>query len=219
MAVFFLTGTSMGSGGDIPFHYGGTLSTDAVVLKTDSLGELEWVAGVGGSCFERPSYGIVELRPDLFQFHIATTSSDHDLYSEDITSSKMVICSNRYHWRGCQRDRCIQGNRISITMDQKFFHMKTVVVAVLNGNSESSLLKNPTVPEHAGIEGSVIILDSALNIISQKQWGGTLHDYLFTGTQDSEGNFYFLGVSESEDHDVLVNYYPDEEENSLDIGH
>ena len=72
-----LTGTSMGSGGDILFHYMGTLSTDAVVLKTDSLGELEWVQ-VLGSSFERPSYGIVELRPDLFWFHIATTSSDHD---------------------------------------------------------------------------------------------------------------------------------------------
>ena len=55
----------MGSGGDIPFHYGGTLSTDAVVLKTDSLGELEWVQVLGSSfetsfiwnnCRDRPTY-------------------------------------------------------------------------------------------------------------------------------------------------------------------
>ena len=208
---FLLTGTSMGSGGDIPFHYGGTLSTDAVVLKTDSLGELEWVQVLGGSSFERPSYGIVELRPDLFQFHIATTSSDHDLYSEDITDLQRWLFVQIDITGEVVRDRVYSGEQDFYNNGSKVFPYEDGVVAVLNGNSESSLY--PTVPEHAGIEGSVIILDSALNIISQKQWGGTLHDYLFTGTQDSEGNFYFLGVSESEDHDVLVNYYPDEEEN------
>ena len=208
---FLLTGTSMGSGGDIPFHYGGTLSTDAVVLKTDSLGELEWVQVLGGSSFERPSYGIVELRPDLFQFHIATTSSDHDLYSEDITDLQRWLFVQIDINGEVVRDRVYSGEQDFYNNGSKVFPYEDGVVAVLNGNSESSLY--PTVPEHAGIEGSVIILDSALNIISQKQWGGTLHDYLFTGTQDSEGNFYFLGVSESEDHDVLVNYYPDEEEN------
>ena len=208
---FLLTGTSMGSGGDIPFHYGGTLSTDAVVLKTDSLGELEWVQVLGGSSFERPSYGIVELRPDLFQFHIATTSSDHDLYSEDITDLQRWLFVQIDITGEVVRDRVYSGEQDFYNNGSKVFPYKDGVVAVLNGNSESSLY--PTAPEHAGVEGSVIILDSALNIISQKQWGGTLDDFLVTGTQDSVGNFYFLGASKSSDYDVIENHYGGEELN------
>jgi len=208
---FLLTGTSMGSGGDIPFHYGGTLSTDAIVLKTDSLGELEWLQVLGGSSFERPSFGIVELRPDLFQFHIATTSSDHDLYSEDITDLQRWLFVQIDITGEVVRDRVYSGEQDFYNNGSKVFPYKDGVVAVLNGNSESSLY--PTAPEHAGVEGSVIILDSALNIISQKQWGGTLDDFLVTGTQDSVGNFYFLGASKSSDYDVIENHYGGEELN------
>ncbi len=208
---FLLTGTSMGSGGDIPFHYGGTLSTDAVVLKTDSLGELEWVQVLGGSSFERPSFGIVELRSDLFQFHIATTSSDHDLYSPDITDLQRWLFVQIDINGEVIRDRVYSGEQDFYNNGSKVFPYKDGIVAVLNGNSESSLY--PTAPEHGGIEGSVIILDSALNIISQKQWGGTLDDFLVTGSQDSEGNFYFLGASKSSDYDVLENHYGGEELN------
>lgn len=208
---FLLTGTSMGEGGDIPLHYGSNLSTDAVVLKTDSLGELEWVKVLGGSSFERPSFGIVELRPDLFQFHIATTSSDHDLYSTDITDLQRWLFVQIDINGEVVKDKIYSGEADFYNNGSKIFPYKEGIVAVLNGNSESSLY--PTAPEHGGIEGSVIILDSALNIISQKQWGGTLDDFLVTGIQDSAGNFYFLGASKSSDYDVLENHYGGEELN------
>jgi hypothetical protein len=208
---FLLTGTSMGEGGDIPLHYGGTLSTDAVVLKTDSLGELEWVQVLGGSSFERPAFGIAEVRPDIFQFHIATTSNDYDLYSDDITDLQRWLFVQININGEVVRDRVYSGEQDFYNNGSKVFPYKDGVVAVLNGNSASSLY--PTIPEHDGIEGSVLILDSALNILSQKQWGGNLDDYLFTGTKDIDGNFYFLGVSKSENYDVLENHYGGEEEN------
>ena len=115
-------------------------------------------AGVGGVVLN-VLHGIVELRPDLFQFHIATTSSDHDLYSEDITDLQRWLFVQIDITGEVVRDRVYSGEQDFYNNGSKVFPYEDGVVAALNGNSESSLY--PTVPEHAGIEGSVIILDSA----------------------------------------------------------
>ncbi|MCB9020349.1 MAG: hypothetical protein H6546_08470 [Chitinophagales bacterium] len=208
---FLLTGTSMGSGGDIPFHYGGTLSTDAVVLKTDSLGELEWVQVLGGSSFDLPRKGTIEIQPDLFQIHIASTSDDYDFFDPEVDDFSKWLFVQIDIEGNIHRDRVMSAEIDFYNGSNLFMPYHSGVLACGTGYAESLLYT--TAPEHEGSEGAIMILDSLLDITYFKQWGGTLHDYLFTGTQDSEGNFYFLGVSESEDHDVLVNYYPDEEEN------
>ena len=46
---FILFGTTNGSDGDVPFHYGDFFSMDWLVIKTDSMGNLQWSKDLGGS--------------------------------------------------------------------------------------------------------------------------------------------------------------------------
>ncbi len=57
---YIITGVSSLGGGDIPFHYGAGSNYDAVILKTDSNGNLLWLRNLGGSADDSPS-GILEI--------------------------------------------------------------------------------------------------------------------------------------------------------------
>ncbi|MCB9032158.1 MAG: T9SS type A sorting domain-containing protein [Chitinophagales bacterium] len=208
---FLLTGTSMGSGGDIPFHYGGTLSTDAVVLKTDSLGELEWVQVLGGSSFDLPRKGTIEIQPDLFQIHIASTSDDYDFFDPEVDDFSKWLFVQIDIEGNIHRDRVMSAEIDFYNGSNLFMPYHSGVLACGTGYAESLLFT--TAPEHEGSEGAIMILDSLLDITYFKQWGGSSTDVFVTATHDELGNYYFFGVSKSADHDVLENHYEGEEEN------
>ena len=46
---FIILGTTNGSDGDVPFHYGGYFSEDWLVIKTDSAGNVQWSRDLGTS--------------------------------------------------------------------------------------------------------------------------------------------------------------------------
>ncbi|MCB9021216.1 MAG: T9SS type A sorting domain-containing protein [Chitinophagales bacterium] len=208
---FLLTGTSMGSGGDIPFHYGGTLSTDAIILKTDSLGELEWVKVLGGSSFDLPRKGTIEIQPDLFQIHIASTSDDYDFFDPEVDDFSKWLFVQIDIEGNIHRDRVMSAEIDFYNGSNLFMPYHSGVLACGTGYAESLLYT--TAPEHEGSEGAIMILDSLLDITYFKQWGGSSTDVFVTATHDELGNYYFFGVSKSADHDVLENHYEGEEEN------
>ncbi len=44
-----LLGATNGSDGDVPFHYGDIFALDWLVIKTDSLGNVQWSKDIGGT--------------------------------------------------------------------------------------------------------------------------------------------------------------------------
>ncbi|MBK9457404.1 MAG: hypothetical protein IPO24_18355 [Bacteroidetes bacterium] len=44
-----ICGYSNSSGGDIPDHYGSGFSNDIIIIKTDSLGNIQWTKNMGTS--------------------------------------------------------------------------------------------------------------------------------------------------------------------------
>jgi hypothetical protein len=208
---FLLTGTSMGEGSDIPFHYGSNLSTDAIVLKTDSLGELEWVRVLGGSSFDYPRKSTVEIQPNLFQLHIASTSNDFDFFDSEIDAFSRWLFVQFDLDGNIIRDRVMSAEIDFYNGSSTFLPHHGGVLAAGTGFAESPLY--PTTPEHQEAEGAIIVLDSLLEISYMKQWGGSKLDLFVTATRDELGNYYFFGVSESADYDVLENHYGGEEEN------
>ncbi|MBK6729825.1 MAG: T9SS type A sorting domain-containing protein [Bacteroidetes bacterium] len=77
-------------------------------------------------------------------------------------------------------------------------------MVVGNGNANSLLY--PTSPEHALEEGAVAIFNADLELTFFKQWGGGHIDGFKRVVQDENGNFIFLGYSESIDYDLPGNY-------------
>jgi hypothetical protein len=74
---FILLGSSFGSGNDIPFHYGDMWTTDWVVIKTDSTGNMQWCKDLGTSNDEGGTGAILAI--DSAYYLISNTGSlDHD---------------------------------------------------------------------------------------------------------------------------------------------
>lgn len=78
-----ITGRSNHEGGDIPFHYGDGTTPDAILMKVDSLGEIEWVKVVGGTGYDSPLGDPIEIVENVYQVHIYSSSNDYDLNGTD----------------------------------------------------------------------------------------------------------------------------------------
>jgi len=74
---FVVLGTTVGSDGDVPFHYGGPFSEDWLVLKTDSIGNVQWSRDLGGTD-EDGGYGSILSIDSSFYLVNASASKDHD---------------------------------------------------------------------------------------------------------------------------------------------
>jgi hypothetical protein len=73
---FIILGGSYGSGDDIPFHYGDMSTTDWIVIKTDSTGNMQWCKDLGGTG-EEGDGSIITM--DSSYYLVANSSStDHD---------------------------------------------------------------------------------------------------------------------------------------------
>lgn len=201
---YLILGTSYSSGGDIPFHYGDGMSSDAVILKTDSMGFLEWIKNLGGTSIDAPLGDPIEVEKGIYSIHIYSASNDFDLEEsdiDDITKRWVLLVDS-----------------IGNIIDQSFFsaeddlyHSDGTIKIVENetmviGSSNAASLIFPALEGHAGEEGALAFFDSNLNLVDLKSFGGSNDDRLYRFTKDIYNNFYFLGVSSSLDYDLPDNY-------------
>jgi len=74
---FILFGATNGSDGDVPNHYGGFYGVDWLVIKTDSLGGIEWAKDLGTTNDEAEEGSILSV--DSFYYIVSSAQSkDHD---------------------------------------------------------------------------------------------------------------------------------------------
>ncbi len=74
---FIMLGSTNGNDGDVPFHYGGFFSLDWLVVKTDSMGNVQWSKDIGGTGLEESDGSILSV--DSFYYLAASTvSKDYD---------------------------------------------------------------------------------------------------------------------------------------------
>ncbi len=201
---FIATGRTFSSNGDIPFHYGDGFSSDAIVFKLDSAGNLLWLKVLGGTGNEGGIANIAEISRGYYYFHISTNSNDNDL------SISPIIGEKRWFIKMDSVGNIVDQNIMSAVTDLKkgsgesFINVNNQFVYAGTGNAESVLY--PTAPEHASNEGAIAIFDTLLQIIEFKQWGGTGADVFKKIVADANGDYYVLGYSYSTDYDLPGNY-------------
>lgn len=201
---YLVTGTSKSSGGDIPFHYeGGWATTDAIIFKTDSVGNLLWLKNLGGSGYDGFLGDPVEISRGQYVLSISSNSEDYDLAGSGISGVK------RWIFQMDSLGNISNENFISPydldNGDRQTGFIKQKVALVGRGNANSLLFPAPS--GHLAEEGAIGFIDTAtLQLVDMIQWGGSGYGRLVKYTQDEFGNYYFLGFSNSTDYDLPGNY-------------
>lgn len=200
---YLLTGTSNSFGGDIPIHYGDGMSYDAIIIKTNNLGEIEWIKNLGGSSNDNPIGDPVEISSNKYLINVGSSSDDFDLEDSGISGSKRWIFFLN------SDGIIISENFISSLVDIANLDGKTIFSdgeIIITGAGYANSFYAPTYPEHDGYEGAIIKFDTLLNLTFMKQWGGDFTDIFTRSIVDEYGNYYFIGYSKSTEDDLPGNY-------------
>lgn len=199
---FLIQGRSRSVGGDIPFHYGDGFTTDAVIIKTDSTGTIEWVKILGGTNNDSPLGNPLEVSPGIYQVHIGGYSDDFDF--PPLEGSKRWIIEMDNTGEIIKENWIIGDNDILGYSGELIKYGTNKTMFVSGGNTEST---NFPAPEgHAMTDGAISIFNSDLQLIDMRLFGGSDHEVLKRVTKDGWGNYYLLGISKSSDYDLPANY-------------
>lgn len=200
---YLITGKSYSIGGDIPIHYGDGMTSDVIIIKTDSVGEIEWLKVLGGSNVDGPLGDPVEIKPGAYFISIGSASNDYDLEVSGIPGGKRWI--NILDAEGNSTgENFINAETDIRNSDGNTIYKNNHIEIAGSGYAES--IYYPTSPEHAGYEGAMIIFDTLMQVSYMKQWGGDKTDIFERTCNDAYGNYYFLGFSNSTDDDLPGNY-------------
>ena len=200
---FLITGSSYYSGGDIPSHYG-VLSTDIILIKTDSIGNILWLKVLGGSSYDSPLSAPIEITRGIYQIHLYSASDDYDLEDCPVTDIKKRWIVQLDSMGNIIKQNFLSAEDDLYSSDGAIFMEGNKTFVIGTGNAESA---NFPAPEgHAGDEGAIAVFDSTLSMINMIQFGGSGEDRFQRITKDEAGNYYIIGTSTSMDYDLSRNY-------------
>ncbi|MBC7776111.1 MAG: hypothetical protein H7246_11810, partial [Phycisphaerae bacterium] len=204
---FILSGGSYSNNGDVTGHHGPTTYADFWIVKTDSLGNLEWQKSLGGSFYDEA-------------FNILVTS-DGGYLAGGVSQSNDWDVSGHHGAVGTSIDTWVvkldaQGNILwsrslggSATADRAFYAMLETAEGdyLLAGQTDSSD------GDLLGLaKGSwdcwILKLSNTGAILWQKVLGGTKDDAIIDMAQTTDGGFVAVGISNSTDGDVTVPIHP-----------
>ncbi len=199
-----ITGRTYSSNGDIPFHYGSGFTSDAVIFKLDSVGNIVWLKVLGGTGNEGGLANIAEISRGFYYFHISTNSNDYDLASSPIIGEK------RWFIKMDSLGTIVDENIMSDGVDLYAGNEESFIIVndkfVYAGAGNPSSLIYPAEEGHASNEGAIAIFDTLLQMIDFKQWGGSGSDLFKRIIVDENGDYILLGTSKSLDYDLPDNY-------------
>jgi hypothetical protein len=203
---FLITAHSSGVGGDIPIHYGDGMSDDAVIIKTDSTGEIQWVKVFGGSADDGPLADIVECSQGYYIINLGSFSDNYDLAGSGISGHKRVIIKLDSLGNEVARNIISGSSDLRAIAGRQILHYDNKLIHAASSNPNTSLFPGTVGFGGAGYDGAIATFDTALNFTDMKVFGGTKFDYLYRITLGDDGNFYLLGTSFSQDNNLPANY-------------
>lgn len=207
---YLFSGTTRGSNGDIPGNRPcfNPFLEDAVFMKVDSVGVLQWVKNITGSGADGPTGSIVELSQNRYRIDVLSNSEDCDF------AGTLPFDYNAKNYRTLSIIIDDNGNEFKRKLDEtgklsqyfaKTWKKGNKTYAV--GYAYANVAYNPTFPEHKDAEGLVVVFDDSLNMITQKLFGGNGYDFFFDHIYDSNGNHIFFGATASLDNSGDIKNY------------
>ncbi len=190
---FIITGTSDSTDVDIDDNKG---TYDFWVIKINSTGELMWKKNYGGSEIDE-SKAIVKTNENNFLIVGNSRSNDQDIIENSGGADLCIVKINQ------DGDLLLQknlggsnfdvGNSIQNMSDGNF---------LLSGSSRSTF---GNIQNKGQNDAWILKVDSQVNILWQKNIGGSNIDFCFDATELLNGNIIGVGESTSDDNDISEN--------------
>ncbi|MDX9771641.1 MAG: hypothetical protein RBT19_14865, partial [Tenuifilaceae bacterium] len=202
---FLLFGETFSADGDVG-HSNGFL--DYWVIKTDSMGNLEWEQTYGGSKNDY-AYQAIIAHDGGYILTGNTFSSDGDVSfhhgDRDVWVVK-ISAEGMLEWERCYGGTAIdQGNSISRTTDGGY---------IIGGTTGSN---DGDVQCTKGLSNAMVIKIDAFGEIQWQQcYGGSYFDHAADIIQTDDGGYIFLGGTTSNDGDVIGYHGIPGEANTMD---
>lgn len=198
---YVIGGNSWSNDGDVTVHYGTSNYYDCWIVKTDSLGNIEWQKTLGGTYDDVVSS--IRQTPDG-GYIVAASSSSNDFdvsghHGDHLRFDYWVVkldTSGNIQWEksigGTGGDRL---EAIHLTSDGGY---------ILAGYTDSE--DGDVGANHGGTDGWVVKINNSGIIQWEKSYGGSDIEIISSFQNTAEGGFIFAGGSKSDDGDVTGNH-------------
>lgn len=194
----YLIGAYSGSGdGDVGIHYGSDFSTDAFIVKTNELGEIQWTKTIGGTGYD--GAWVVGLSGNRCLINITTSSKDHDLAGlvpDGETSGRLMIITDS--------NGAIMKENYDRALNYNFILFKPYEISPNNylllgyNQSDTGIFSG----NKGGPDATIAIYDSNLILSNVFQFGGSENDVFENMHILNDSTIYFTGFSYSSDFDT-----------------
>ena len=192
---YIFTGLTESNDGDVTGFHG---NQDCWVVKTDSLGNIQWEKCYGGSYYDYFK-SIKQTTDGGYIFVGGTTSWDGDVTSYYGGYDYWVVKSDSLGVIQWQKSYGGSGDECAMNVQQT-----TDGGYIISGATESNV--GDIFFNHGGYDFWVIKIDPSGFIQWQKTYGGSGEDIAFWGQQTNDGGYIFTGISASNDGDVTGNH-------------
>jgi hypothetical protein len=192
---FLLSALTLSNDGDVSYNPG---TVSIWIIKTDSIGQLEWERCYGGSNWEWV-YRIRETPDGGYIFIGWTNSTDGDISYNNGTTDMWVVKINslgEIEWERCYGGSYIDwGQSIVLTKDGGY------LAGGITSSSDGDVSCTIAFPG-AHFDIWVLKLDPHGEIEWQNCYGGTYTEALYEIKQTSDGGYILLAATSSNDGDV-----------------
>lgn len=194
----YIIGASSGSGdGDVGIHYGSPFTTDAFIVKTDSVGNIQWAKTLGGTDFDGAA--VAGISGNRCLINIGTSSNDYDMagilpMGETQVSWLMITDSAG----NILQDTVVRTFNRKLDLNFPYEYKKNNYVIIGYNSMDTGIYAMA----YGGGDALIAVFDSSLTLEKVVQFGGTKLDDFFKMNKLNDSTIYFTGSTYSSDYDA-----------------
>ncbi|HNF69684.1 MAG TPA: T9SS type A sorting domain-containing protein [Chitinophagales bacterium] len=194
----YIIGASSGSGnGDVGIHYGSPFTTDAFIVKTDSLGNIQWTKTLGGTGWEGAF--VSGISDNRCLINIGASSNDYDL------TGKMPLGETMVNWLmitdsagNILQDTVVRAydGKLDLNFPYEYKKNNYLIVGYISMDTGMYAMA------YGGGDALIAVFDSSLALEKVVQFGGTKLDNIYKMNKLNDSTIYFTGRTYSSDYDA-----------------
>lgn len=196
---FIMCGKTLSNNGDVTFIHT-TTAYDVWVVKTDSLGNIQWQKSYGGSLDDR-GFDIIQTLDGGFAFTGETLSSDGDV-SGFHTGSQTDAWVVKLNSTGTiQWQKCLGGNQTERANSLYQISTGELMVGGTAGSTDGDVTG-----QHGNGDFWLVKLSTTGSIVWQKTYGGSEGESISAMIPANDGGYILTGRTWSNNGDVTMNH-------------